>query len=478
MKMAKAKSTSSTLGWAESEFGGAALGDKRRVDRLVAIAAAGAESPGGTVTRVVASPAEREGAYRFLENDEIPAAEIVRASTRACLSRTVGMPFVFVPVDGSSLTLTDRPGARGMGLVAERKVTSRGLEVMSAIGISPEGTPVGLCGQRYWVRPKVSSRIPSPLRPIEEKETRYWLEVMDALERERASVPGSAVPWYQLDRGADFRERLEWTLRADSFVTVRAASNRRLADKRARLLWDELAVAPLLGHYSLELQPHRKRKPRAAKLSVRAKTVTLRLTEHRTGRRSRVSLQAAFVREVGTTPRTEKPIEWLLLTNHSVKDFEEARLVIRGYSARWRVEEFHRTWKTICGIEDAQLRSVAAMECGATTLAAVAMRIQRTPLGDPRGVEESLNGQASAGLRSSSGVLRGAGPSDGEPGVPLGPARPRARAAWPTPKNCTHRLRLRGRFVGSWPARPAAPDQLQRAARPTGPAASGCAAAA
>jgi hypothetical protein len=45
---------------------------------------------------------------------------------------------------------------------------------------------------------------------------------------------------------------------------------------------------------------------------------------------------------------------------------------------------------------------------------------------------------ASAGLRMSSGVLQGAAPSDGELGVSLGPARPRARATWPTPENCTH----------------------------------------
>ena len=363
--------------WAAAELGGATLGDKRRTDRLVQLAAAVAESPGGTVTQVLGSSAGREGAYRLLENDEVEPVEIARAATHACLERTKGLPYFFAPLDGSSLTLTERKGTRGLGPIGDSTVASRGIEAMSTIGVSPDGTPLGYCGQQYWVRPNKPVRIPAHRRSIKEKETRHWLNAMDFLEGERASVPGSATPWYQLDRGGDFKELFDWTVGKVSFVTVRAASNRRLADKHARLLWDELQIAPLLGHYTLEIQPSRTRKPRVAKLSVRAKTVTLRLMDRRTSSITEVPVQAVFIREVQTAPEGETPIEWLLLTNHGVKDFEEARLVIYGYSMRWRIEEFHRTWKTTCGIEQAQLRSLGAMERWATTLSVVAMRIQR-----------------------------------------------------------------------------------------------------
>ena len=88
-------------------------------------------------------------------------------------------------------------------------------------------------------------------------------------------------------------------------------------------------------------------------------------------------LWAVLAKETNTAPEGEDPIEWLLLTNYPVADFTEAKMVIRGYSHRWRIEDFHRTWKTTCRVEDAQLRSIGAVQRWAVALAVVAMRIQR-----------------------------------------------------------------------------------------------------
>jgi hypothetical protein len=56
-----------------------------------------------------------------------------------------------------------------------------------------------------------------------------------------------------------------------------------------------------------------------------------------------------------------------------VKTLADAKLVVRGYTQRWRVEDFHRAWKSgACNIERSQLRSPAAFCRWATILAAVA----------------------------------------------------------------------------------------------------------
>lgn len=48
---------------------------------------------------------------------------------------------------------------------------------------------------------------------------------------------------------------------------------------------------------------------------------------------------------------------------------------MRGYTARWLVEEFHKTWKSgLCMVEDTQLRSAEAIDKWATLLATVAGR--------------------------------------------------------------------------------------------------------
>jgi hypothetical protein len=50
----------------------------------------------------------------------------------------------------------------------------------------------------------------------------------------------------------------------------------------------------------------------------------------------------------------------------------------RAYCLRWRIEEFHKTWKSgACNVEKSQLRSSANYKRWATLHAAVAARIER-----------------------------------------------------------------------------------------------------
>jgi len=66
------------------------------------------------------------------------------------------------------------------------------------------------------------------------------------------------------------------------------------------------------------------------------------------------------------------------MTNHPIDSLEEVCLVVYGYSQRWRIEEFHRTWKQGgCDVESTQLHSSDHVQRWAIILAAVAMRIER-----------------------------------------------------------------------------------------------------
>jgi hypothetical protein len=335
-----------------------------------------AESPGGTVTRVFQEQAEREAAYRFLENHEVDASEIGRAALRSCLRRTVGMPYFFVPVDGSSLTLTDRDHAFGFGRVTSNKFTSRGLEVVSAVGVSPDGTPIGYCGQQYWARPEKPPGKHHKRRSLAQKETRYYLDTIHFVEAGRPQIEGAARPWYQLDRGGDFKELLAWGATSDSWLTVRANADRVVLNQQEQYLWPLLEQSRICGRYELDISGSHGRKQRRAKIEVRTKKVDLQLRLN-SSKTEAVQLWAVLAREIETAPEGESPIEWLLLTNFPVVDFADAQLVIRGYGYRWRIEDYHRTWKTTCRVEDAQLRSPEAVERWAVTLGVVAMRIQR-----------------------------------------------------------------------------------------------------
>jgi ribonuclease HI len=86
-------------------------------------------------------------------------------------------------------------------------------------------------------------------------------------------------------------------------------------------------------------------------------------------------LYAVLVRELDGS---NEALDWLLYTNAPVLTSEHAQRVVASYQARWRVEEFHRTWKQgECNVEDTQLRSQDAVVKWATLLSAVATRIER-----------------------------------------------------------------------------------------------------
>ncbi len=357
--------------WAVEEFGNAVLGNTLRTSRLVVMAARAAETPAGRTTEAFSDPAEREGAYRFVENLHVDDKAVARAAHEATARRCAGQPFVFVSVDGCTLSVTDSTGGKGFGKVGTRDTRGRGIEVMNAVAITPEGTPVGLCGQDWWTRRDTPVSTPSHERELHEKETRYWLKCIDGVNEAFESAGVQTQRWYQLDAGADFRELLAWAVETNDFVTVRAAQDRCVAEDEG-YLWATVEAAPILGILEVEIPRGRKRKPRTAELELRSCPVTLLLPRGL----GPAELHAVLAQEVGTTPRGETPISWLLITNMDVNSFEDARLVVYGYSQRWRVEEFHKSWKSVCKVEESQLE-VLAFKVWATILASVAMRIER-----------------------------------------------------------------------------------------------------
>lgn len=336
-----------------------------------------AASPAGRVTQVFDRAAEREGAYRFLENERISPAALLASATMASATRAWGQPFVYVPVDGSSLNLPDPQGIRGFGPVGTRSAGARGLKVMNAIVVGANGTPLGLGHQVWWSRPKKRARKHRHERSIRQKETRHWLTTIQAVQSTWKKAGSPCRLWFQLDREGDFHELLHVASESQDWVTVRSGQDRRVRDHRGRRLKVLLRDAPCLGQFRLRVPGSPHRRARDATISVRAREVTLQLRNKQSGRRYEITLNAVLARESRTTPRDETPIEWLLLTNRPTTSFDDALVAVRGYAQRWKIEQFHRTWKTTCRVEDTQLRSTGAVLRWAILLASVAMRIER-----------------------------------------------------------------------------------------------------
>ena len=330
-----------------------------------------AEIPAGRLTEVFNTKATLEGAYRLVENDSIPDKDIARAAHVACARRCSGLPLVLIPMDGCTLTLTDATAAKGFGKVGTAETRARGIEVMNAIAVTPAGTPLGLCGQVWWTRRDEPVSIPSHRRPLHKKETRYWIKGFDEVNAAFAAAGITTARWFQVDAGADFREWLALAYETEHHITVRAAQDRCVDETDARL-WEYVGAQVPLGRIEFRVPRGRKRKQRRAEIELKSCPVTVKLP----GGLGSVTMWAVLATELGTTPQGEEPIEWLLLTNMNAKGFDDAQLVVYAYSQRWRVEDFHKSWKSVCKVEESQLE-VTAFKSWATILASVAIRIER-----------------------------------------------------------------------------------------------------
>jgi hypothetical protein len=328
----------------------------------------------------------------LLESPAVKAEAIGESMCVATAIRCRQETLVFVPVDATSLTVTDKARSKGLGAVGRWTHGSRGMHFMTALAVSASGATLGICAQRMWVRDCRSPHGRHHSRAGHGTESEHWLEVLYETRTTLASEAPQCVPWFQMDRGADCWQVLALAHQLDMLITVRATHDRRL-DGQVDNLWDVLERAAVLATLRLDVParpPLMKRRraggdrritwrtpprpARKAKLRVRAASVPIAL-KTREGRPLTVPLYAVLVHE--DSARVD-PIEWMLLTTRPVRDRSDALEVVRGYAMRWRIEELHRAWKRgHCRVEDTQLRSREAIFKWATILAAVAARAMR-----------------------------------------------------------------------------------------------------
>jgi hypothetical protein len=64
-----------------------------------------------------------------------------------------------------------------------------------------------------------------------------------------------------------------------------------------------------------------------------------------------------------------------LLTTEPLHTSQQVLQVLRGYRLRWRVEEFHKAWKSGAGVERQRHQSAGNLQRAAVILAFVAVRL-------------------------------------------------------------------------------------------------------
>ncbi|GAC1528956.1 MAG: IS4-like element ISLpn4 family transposase [Polyangiales bacterium] len=362
--------------WCQEQFASADFGNVSRARRASLMLRRALESPGGRLTDVFFDAAEQQAAYNFVEGSTPPEA-ITRALADATLRQLADEPFVFVPVDGTSLSLTDKSGSKGFGSIGKRVFPTRGLKVIDALAVRRDGTTLGLLDLQWWARAPRPSKSRIRPRRLRRTETFHWV---DTIERVRARFLGhSCKPWFVIDGEGDASPILRSVVGAPCHFTIRVSQRERrvvLGSRRTTSLARHMGRRPIIGTRVIVVTEAPGRRARVAALDVRVARVWLDVPLHERPGRTTIGVNVVWARE-RRAPHGEKPIEWMLLTDRATVSYQQASEVLDSYCQRWRIEEFHRAWKSICRVEETQLRAKDHVLRWATLLAAVASRVEQ-----------------------------------------------------------------------------------------------------
>lgn len=363
--------------WAYESFHLGPFSDARHGQRVLRMAEEAARRPAGPVSSVFRTGAALQGAYDLLSNSAVKSSQLTSSMALATAHAASNFARVYVVIDGTSISITDRTKAKGFGAVGSSNMGVHGLKVVSAYALEPGGTPLGVLDQQWWARARSKRRQDHQQRLVKSRETQHWLDCLEAVEE--VLQPQETRAWFVIDREGDGIDILRKANETGHLFTIRSNADRCIEpSKGCRKLSERLQKCLFRDKFELRVPGNAHRAARTASMRVRSCTVTLRMRERPSSRLRRLRLNVVDVLECGTTPKGEAPLHWRLLTNADVHSKDLRAAVIRSYTLRWSIEVLHRTWKSgACCIEESQLRSRDAFIKWATIMVAVAARTER-----------------------------------------------------------------------------------------------------
>jgi hypothetical protein len=370
--------TPASRSFGETMFGHAQLGDRRRTRRLVALVDQIIKHPGGSLPEKLRSPQDLKSLYRLCARDEMTHQAVLDSMRPAVLDACAGADEVLVLHDGTELdfnthfSLAAQLGQVGAGL-------KKGYLCHNSLIVKPQGREVvGLVNQILHRRPHVDpNETLTERRARTDRESRLWL-------KGTAGLPGAWRFIDVADRGADTFEFLEHEAQSGRRFVIRSHQPRKVSaghepGPTKQLLRAFVTGLPALGGRAFHVvaQPRRGRNParkaRYARLLISAAAVLIHPPHARYGEHGQQPLPLWVVRVWEPhPPKGSKAIEWILFTNEPVHTLADAVRVIDWYETRWVIEEFHKAFKTGCGVEKLQFTDTARLEPMIGVLAAVA----------------------------------------------------------------------------------------------------------
>lgn len=364
------------LSWSREMFGQCDLGDQRRTRRLVDVAARLARHAGGSLAQSCQSEqAAALGGYRLISNDQVEAQAIAEsgfeAVARACAQQAGDL---LALEDTTSLKYTHAVAAHlgRVGSLPQSKQRGYLVHSVLLVGAQSERT-LGLLEQRRWCRDDASygKKHTRRHRAYPDKESFKWQQASERVAQ-RLDEQSLARTISVCDRESDIYEYLRYKLEQGQRFVVRARCDRMLSDQTQSLFAAVQEQGKVSYDSTVEIAQRGGRAARKASVKVYAHSVSLSAPAQLG--KNNPTLQLNVVR-VSEACADKQALNWVLLSSEALETVEQVKKIVRYYELRWRIEEYHKAWKSGTGAERLRQQSPGNLERMLTITAFVAVRL-------------------------------------------------------------------------------------------------------
>ena len=211
--------------WAVKTFGGVELGDLRRTDRLVQLAAALVRDPQSALPASLRGEAETVGAYRLLNNAALSPEQILMPHFVQTRREAASRPQVLLIGDTTSFNFSSHPSLQDAGPVGRGNL-AQGFFVHSVLARDAHSEELlGCASQQTFVRKLAPAQETCGQRKQRERESQVWEQSVQAI----GAVPAGTQWIYVGDRGSDIFRFWQVCQALGSDFTLRIAQDRGIA---------------------------------------------------------------------------------------------------------------------------------------------------------------------------------------------------------------------------------------------------------
>lgn len=344
--------------WVRNQFKGVDIPDLRLINRLEKIACRMMAKPNLSIPKQNNEWRDIKAAYRFYDSNKVHFSKLILPHINQIKKKVAKMNQILAIQDTCFISYSHHNSVEGLSNIGGEK-GSKGVILHTSLAVNPTKKypeVVGLLDQYIHHRTKKVDKNETYLeRQKRWRESKIWEETS-----QRSSIKGSKTQIIEvMDREGDIFDVMKNCLSLKHDFVIRAKNDRLLDEDTDEKLFTFAQNLKHSGSIKLKVRKRPNQILRKANLGVSFSTIKIK------GPKSRkdeiINCNVVYVIEKDH-PKGQEPLEWTLLTSVDVNSFEDARQIIEWYRCRWIIEEYHKSIKSGCKVEDRQLKTEERLE--------------------------------------------------------------------------------------------------------------------